>query len=356
MSCGNVWVMNRRLPPLHTLRVFEAAGRQLSFTQAAAELHLTQGAVSRQIRSLEESIGKPLFLRMTRRVVLTDEGRELLGVVQRALNDVGRAIERLQADTRHRVLTLSILPTLASQWLMPRLASFTHAYSGVEVRIITSIDPAAVATGTVDLAVACGALPGKRYERRQPRVDLVMTDDWRGVHADYMFPDALVPVLSRRLASQIAPIRVAADLRRHRLLHNASRAHAWPDWLSAHGVDWRRAREDLDFGHFFMALQAAREAKGIAIVPSVLLATCDFRDELVAPFAADLPSAAEYYLLSRADADQDAPLRVFRKWLMAQAAELADLLQATPAVALSPPAEDAACASPSPTGKRRPRR
>lgn len=311
--------MAERLPPLHALRVFEVAARRLSFTQAAEELHLTQGAVSRQIRLLEEFLGKALFVRLTRRVTLTDEGRDLLGVAQLAFRDLERTVARIRGQDDRRVLTLRVLPTLASLWLMPRLTEFTSTFKGIEVRIVTSIEPVDFALGNVDLAIGCGPLPGKRYNKAQPRVALSMVTDWEGVEARELFPDVLVPVLSRQLASQLAPISKPADLCRSRLIHTASRATAWPDWLRAHDVDWRRSRDDIDFGHFFMSLQAAREGRGIAIVPSVLLQNYEGRSELVQPLDAKLPSAAEYYLLTHERTADEAAVRQLGNWLMTQA-------------------------------------
>ncbi len=318
--------MKRKLPPLHALRVFEAAGRHLSFTHAASELHLTQGAVSRQVRLLEEYCGKDLFVRMTRKVELTQDGRTLMQSAERAFTDIEQGLERLNVETQHKTLTLAILPTLASFWLMPRLSNFSQAHKGIDVRIFTSIEPAPFSRGTIDIAIACGPLPGKRYQRLQPRVDLEMTDDWKGVHAHELFPDKLVPVLSKRLAAQIGPLNNIADLRKHRLIHTVTRAKAWPDWLRAHHVDWHSSPDDIDFGHFFMTLQAAQEDRGIAIVPTVLLTQYVGRADLVVPFAPTVASAAEYYLLTNEKSEEDTHVQLFRQWLIAEAQQIAQAL------------------------------
>ena len=316
--------MQRKLPPLHALRVFEAAARHLSFTSAAAELHLTQGAVSRQVRLLEDFVRKPLFIRLTRQVALTPEGVKLLGVAQNAFTAIEQSIEGFHDAKQRRVISLSILPTLASLWLMPRLAAFTQAYKEAEVRLITSIEPAALSPGVIDIAIGCGALPGKRYDKLQPRVDLQLVKDWTNVHAQELFPDRLVPVLSKTYASQLPHLDRIADLRRYRLIHIATRQHAWPDWLRSQGVPWKESREDLAFGHFFMAMQAAKEGKGIAIVPTILLANYEGRDSMVTPFAPSIASAGEYYLLTRKETEEELHIRRFRMWLLAQASEIAD--------------------------------
>lgn len=316
--------MQRKLPPLHALKVFEAAGRHLSFTTAAAELHLTQGAVSRQVRLLEEFVRKPLFIRLTRQVALTPEGVKLLGVAQGAFALIEQSIDGFHTAGQRRVISVSILPTLASLWLMPRLASFTQAYKGAEVRLITTIEAPTLTPGVMDIAIGCGALPGKRYDALQPRVDLQLTRDWTHVHAQELFPDRLVPVMSRTYASQLPVLQTPADLRRYRLIHVATRQHAWPDWLRAQGLPWKQSREDLAFGHFFMAMQAAKEGKGIAIVPSVLLANYEGRDHMVTPFPPSIDSAAGYYLLTRKETEEEPHIRRFRMWLMAQASDLSD--------------------------------
>jgi LysR family transcriptional regulator, glycine cleavage system transcriptional activator len=307
------------LPPLRALRVFEAAARLLSFTRAADELHLTQGAVSRQVRLLEDSLGKPLFVRLVRQVELTEDGRELFAAVRGALREIEAAAARIRADGHRRVVTLQVLPTLASLWLMPRLAAFSSGRPDIEVRIVTGIGAAPFATGSIDAAITCGPLPGKRYGKAQPRVDLQMVDDWAGVEAEPLFPDRLVPVLSRRLAEAHGPIRAASDLLRVPLIHTATRSNAWPDWLRANGVEWRRAPGDLDFGHFFMSLQAAREGRGAAIVPTVLLNHYEGSNELASPLPANIESAAAYYLLTHERTADEPHVRLLRDWLLAEA-------------------------------------
>ncbi len=311
--------MARRMPPLIALRAFEAAGRLESFTAAAQELNVTQGAVSRHVRTLEQFLGKKLFLREVRKVRLTDVGREYLAAVQGGLDQIERATARLFFRRTRRVLTVTILPTLASLWLMPRLASFTQAYREIEVRLVTSIQPADLRTS--DVAIRVGRLPGKRYRRDQPRIDLQMVEDWSGVEADLLFPDVLVPIASRRLLGQGAPLRSPADLARYRLIHVTTRRHAWPDWLRAHGHPGVTGQDPLDFGHFFMAMQAARETRGIAIIPEVLLRNYEGIGDFEMPFPADTPSAGEYYMLVHEERADDPAVRLFRNWLLAQAAE-----------------------------------
>lgn len=310
----------RRLPPLNALRGFEAAARHLSFTKAADELHVTQGAVSRQIRDLETYLGQPVFRRMTRRVELTSEGERFYRVVEDVFDELERAAGKFRTSSSSKTLTVSVLPTIASLWLMPRLHSFTQAAGGVDVRIVSSIEPANLLAHEADIAIRVGRLPGRRYERAQPRIELDMVANWSGVHADELFPDVLVPVCAHALSesTQGTPDGIAGL----RLIHTSTRRYAWPDWLRAQGVRLGgRDGSPLEFGHFFMSLEAARKGEGVAIVPDVILAHYEGAADLAVPVRAGLPSAGEYYLLIHETRLQDPKVQAFRTWLLAEAVD-----------------------------------
>lgn len=330
----------RRLPPLHALRGFEAAGRHLSFTLAAEEIHVTQGAVSRQIRDLEEFLGRPLFRRFTRRIELTSDGEEFFRVVQAAFEELERGTRRFDRSGGGRILTVSILPTIASFWLMPRLDSFTRAHPGVEVRIISSIEPANLLAHDADVAVRVGKLPGRRYDRDRPRTDLEMVANWNGVTADELFPDVLVPVCSPRLlGTNVAP--TPQELVGYPLIHTLTRRHAWADWLRVHGVRTLPPPEpELEFGHFFMALEAARKGLGIAIVPEVVFTSYEGRGDLMPLTESAVPSAGEYYLLVHESRLGDPHVLAFRNWMIEQARQTARLTPAQLAPARLPAGED----------------
>ncbi|VVE12787.1 Glycine cleavage system transcriptional activator [Pandoraea communis] len=310
--------MAQRLPPLLALRAFEAAGRLLSFTLAADELHLTQGAISRQVRQLEEFLRQKLFIRLTRRIELTDAGRDYLESVQLALGVVENATRRCLRD-KHRILTIDVLPTLASYWLMPRLARFTKMHSDIEVRLVSSIEPANLQNKEIDIAIRVGRLPGKRYNPSCPRIDLVMTDHWRGLDAWPLFEDTLVPVMSRHLAAQMSPVVEPLDLLKFRLINNATRKNAWTDWFACHGISPLPSLNMVDYGHFFMALQAAREGEGVALVPSIIYESLDDREHLCSPIQTRVPSAGEYYLLMRETGQHDPAVVAMRDWLLEEA-------------------------------------
>lgn len=310
--------MSRRLPFLNALRGFEAAARHLSFTRAADELSLTQGAVSRQVRDLEAHLGVDLFVRRTRCIELTGAGRELARTVQEAFSDIEGAIGALGRRRETHPLTLSILPTLASKWLMPRLHQFTQANRDIDLRVVTSIEPTDLLAHDLGVAIKVGRMPGRRYERAHAGIELEMVADWSGVHADELFPDALVPVCAPSLLGEEA-LRNVEDVLRYPLIHTSSRRFGWPDWLRCHGVRPLENEQDrLEFGHFFMSIEAARSGRGIALVPDILLSAEQDRNDLVAPLPS-APSAGEYYLLVHETRLADPSVEAFRTWVLTEA-------------------------------------
>src|SRR3954467_7438731 len=186
--------MKRNLPPLVALRAFEAAGRQSSFLQAAAELNVTQSAVSRNIKVLENFLQQPLFTRLTRRVQLTPFGRRYLNAITSGLD----AIEDATTDALSPKTTLkvTIMPTTANLWLLPRLSTFTEAHHDIEVDVATSIQPVDFANDDVDVAIRLGRRPGQNYRRDQPRIPHEMVTGWNGVYAHKLCNEILVPVCS----------------------------------------------------------------------------------------------------------------------------------------------------------------
>lgn len=308
--------MKRHLPPLVALRAFEAAGRHSSFLQAAAELNVTQSAVSRHVKKLETYLGRPLFKRLTRKVQLTPLGKSYLNAITSGLDTIEAAT--VNARSPKSTLRVSIMPTTANLWLVPRLSSFTEAHHDIEVDVATSTQPVDFRHDEVDVAIRLGRRPGQRYRPDQPRISHEMVVSWDGVFAQRLCSEILVPVCSRKLLAEGPPLSTPADLRHYTLIHVTGREAAWSDWLRAVGAPTVAGKSKLVFGHFFMALQAARRHRGIAIASALHLQSLDWRDELAFPFSARVKSAGEYYFLCR---ERDASLRqvrLFRKWLAAQ--------------------------------------
>jgi len=311
----------RKLPPLPAIRSFEAAARHRSFTLAADELNVTQGAVSLQVRKLEEFLGKKLFLRLTRRVELTDDGMEYYSVCRAILQDLEQATERLLSRNGHDTLTVSTIPTISVLWLMPRLADFASHHPHIEVRVVSDIRPVDLHRDGVDAAIRVGPLPGRRYAAHQPAIDLSLLKRWDGIQADYLFDDVLVPVMSRALFDEQGPVSSPEDLLRFPLIHTASRPHAWRDWFSAHNVRLTTAPTALDCGHFYISMRAAHEGKGVAVIPEVLLDGYPGSHELIVPVEPPqrVASAGEYYLLTRETSVQSPAVQHFREWILTAA-------------------------------------
>lgn len=319
--------MPYKMPPLLALRAFEVAARHLSFTAAAAELNLTQGAISRQIRVLEDYLGKKLFDRYTRRVELTDLGREYYLTVHQVVESIDRATHRIMHGGGRGLLNLGVLPSLGASWLMPRLTLFSERYPHIQVRLISAIEPANLQSGNIDLAIRVGRIPGETLPASRPRIDLEMVTRWSGVKAHRLFPDVLQPVLSRKLLDEGGGIAVPGDLLRYPLIHTASRRGAWADWLATKGLAAHDAEDALEYGHFFMSLQAARQHKGVAIIPTALLQTCPaLGSELVCPLESDIESAGAYYLLAMESRIEAPPLRQLWNWLISEGAELSQAM------------------------------
>ncbi len=287
------------LPSLNGLRAFEAAARHMSFTRAAEELNVTQTAVSHQIRRLEEQLGVALFVRRNRALALTREAQDYLPQVRSAFEDLRRATARLRRPENDGVLTVSTTASLATKWLVTRVAAFQDANPRIEVRITTSTHLVDFQREDVDMAVRFGH------------------GAWPGLRADWLMAEDLFPVCSPALA---ADLRRPEDLDRHTLLHTTVSREDWQLWLTAAGMPVDIAsRRGLMFDQGFMAVQAAMEGLGVALGRTHLVETDIAAGRLVAPFDTVLPQDAGYYVVAPA-ASADAPrIARFRDWLMAAA-------------------------------------
>lgn len=317
---------SRRLPHLLALRAFESASRHLSFSRAAEELFVTQSAISRHIKNLEDSFQKKLFLRRGRSVVLSPEGQKFYEKLAVGFGLIDEATKAFAEERDRRILRINVLPTLGMFWLAPRLNQFSQAHPDIEVHLISSIDPVDFDRGPIDVAIRVGRL-GADLEPAAPagaapaatplaKIDLRMVEDWEGIESVPLFPDILVAVYNpERMPAPQTP----EHLSEHVLISTMTRAHAWADWFDVAGLAPRKAGKQLSFGHFFMSLQAAIEGKGIAILPEVLV-----ERELVSGRLARLfhkaHSAGQYYLLFRESDFENRKVQVFRRWLSGEAA------------------------------------
>lgn len=290
----------RRLPPLKALPAFELSATRASISAAAEELHLTHGAVSRQIKSLEDHLGVPLFRRFNRRIELTGAGAEFLPAVQQAMQVLEASAARVTARTRQGPLTVSCLATFMMRWLIPRLYAFNAAHPSIEVRLSASHAPASFADGGTDVAIRLGKPP------------------WpRGVVAHPFLPDHIGPVLAPALLARHR-IKRPADFRRVALLHAETRPQAWADWLRLAGTSEPDATKGARFEHTYFLLEAAASGLGAAIGSYPLVQQDLESGRLVAPFGF-MASGNSYYLLHPRRTPHLEKTAAFRAWIKAQA-------------------------------------
>jgi len=290
------------LPSLNGLRAFEASARLMSFTHAAAELNVTQTAISHQIRRLEEQLGTKLFIRRNRALALTREAEEYLPSVRAAFEDLRRATARLLRTEHEGRLTVSTTASLATKWLVSRVAAFQDANPGLEVRITTSDRLVDFRREEVDIAV--------RYGRGQ----------WPGLRAHWLMAERLFPVCAPALLNGAEPLRKPEDLAHHTLLHTSVSRDDWRLWLTAAGLPHAiAARRGLTFDQGFMAIEAAVEGLGVALGRGNLVEADIAAGRLVAPFDTELPQHAGYYVVAPEATADAARIALFRDWLIASA-------------------------------------
>ena len=294
--------MARPLPPLNALKAFESAGRHLSFTKAAAELNVTPAAISHQVKALEELLEVPLFRRLTRALRLTDAGQAALPTISQGFDTLAQGVEQMRTHGESRVLTISVSPSFGAMWLVPRLEHFRRRHPDIEIRIDGTDRRVDLARDAADVAVRYG--PG----------------GYKGVRVDWLFSQVNTPVCSPALLSGEHPLRQPDDLRHHTLLHiDWKDAEAsWRMWLLAAGLHNIDPTRGPRFTMENMAVQAALDGHGVALIGDMLVADDLAAGRLVRPFDPSLsaPLTFSYYLLS-ANGGADPPkVAAFRVWLL----------------------------------------
>ncbi|HEX6979793.1 MAG TPA: transcriptional regulator GcvA [Alphaproteobacteria bacterium] len=310
----------RRLPPLNSLRAFEAAARHLSFQRAAAELHVTPAAISHQVKALEAQIGVKLFRRLNRAVRLTEHGQACLPVLRDAFDRMAQAVEIARAPRRSGILTVSAAPSFAARWLVPRLDRFRTKHPDIDLRVSASMHLVDFAREDIQV--------GLRYGHGR----------YPGLHVELLMRNEVFPVCSPKLLKGRNALRRPDDLQHHVLLHDETNASDpstpdWPMWLRAAGVTGVDATRGLHFNHVAMALEAAVAGRGVALAHSVLVRDDLAEGRLVRPFALSVPVDFAYYFVCPPEALQDAKIRAFREWILAEA-------RATMRPATAPPKGD----------------
>ena len=301
----------RQLPPLTALRAFEAAARHMSFTRAAEELHVTQAAVSYQVRQLERIVGVALFRRLHRNLILTDAARAYLPIVRQALDLLAKGTAQLKRPKFDGLLKVSASQSLTPRWLAHRIRRFSSDFPEYDIRIDATDALVDFAHSDIDLAI--------RYAQMiDPSLESVL-----------LSTDRVFPVCSPKLASESQPLQTPQDLSRHTLLHDEMTDITWRNWLAAAGVDEVDADSAVLFSHSGLTVDAAIAGQGVALGRSLLVADDLRSGRLVRPFDLALASSYAYFVVyPRTHADLP-KIRSFRDWLLveARASESASLLR-----------------------------
>jgi len=302
--------MARNLPPLNALKAFEAAGRHLSFTKAADELHVTPAAISHQVKALEDLLGVPLFRRLARRLLLTDAGQRLLPGIGSGFDRLAGAVDDLRGLEENGVLTVSVMHSLAARWLVPRLDRFNRIHPEINLLVSSTVRLVDFARDNIDVAIRYGL------------------GTWPGLRADLLHAEELFPVCSPALVDGSHPLRTADDLRHFTLLHDQFWSTIsfddypdWSAWLTAAGV------RDIDVGRGLnltpseLVIQAAIEGQGVALGRSFLVESAHADGRLVRPFELSIPVDYAYYVVCPEAAADRPKVAAFREWAIAEAAE-----------------------------------
>ena len=289
--------MANRLQPLNALRAFEASARQLSFTRAAEELFVTQAAISHQIKSLEDHLGIKLFMRKNRSLLLSEEGQSYYLDIKDIFNALHDATEKLLARGAKGAITVSMQPSFAIQWLVPRLNAFNTLHPEIDVRIKAVDQPENSLTEDVDVAI---------YDGR---------GHWPNIHAEKLHTEYLIPVCSPLLLNGKKPLEKVKDLSQHTLLHDTSRKD-WKRWFKQVGVKGGNLNHGPIFSHSTMVMQAAIYGQGVALAYSVLAKPDIDSGRLVCPFNDVLVSKNSYYVVCRESQVDIGKIEAFAEWML----------------------------------------
>jgi len=295
------------LPALDLLVGFESAARHLSFTKAGEELFLTQSAVSRQIKELEDQLGLPLFQRRHRALALTEAGHQFYAAAAQALSTMRAATDRLRAQTGRKALSVTTTNSFAALWLIPRLAGFTREHPGVDVRISAETKVQDLERDGFDLALRHGPA------------------SLAGPNAVRLFGEKVFPVCSPKLLKK-KPLNKPADLRHHVLLQydDPDVRHPWlhwKTWLEVEGIADLKPAGTLSFSGYEQIIPAALAGHGVALGRSPLLKDLMRSGELVAPFKSSADPARAYFAVVSRNAAGRPEVAAFLEWLKAEAAK-----------------------------------
>jgi LysR family transcriptional regulator, glycine cleavage system transcriptional activator len=289
--------VGRRLPPLNSLKCFEAAGRLLSFTEAARELNVTQAAISHQIKVIEEYLGVALFDRYPRRLTLTDPGKALLPEVIEAFDRVSSAVAAINREQYSNVLSVRLAPSFAAKWLSPRLKYFWLQYPEIDLRLYHAHPAVDFEREAMDIAVTYGK------------------GDWPGVVSEKLLSLDFFPVCSPTFLNTDKPLTDLGNLRYYALLHDAN-YECWRDWLELAGIDDIDASRGTVIDDTNVLIQAAIDGQGIALGSTTFVADLLEAGRLIKPFDISLVNEFAYYVVYPPEHLKNPAVRAFKEWLL----------------------------------------
>jgi LysR family transcriptional regulator, glycine cleavage system transcriptional activator len=293
-------MVSAKLPPLNALRAFLVAARHQSFSRAAQELSVTHGAISRQVRGLEEFLGVPLFERQVRKVLLTEAGQQLYAETSPAMEQIGAAARALMVRAPPRAVRINSRTSFSVRWLIPRLPDFVAHYPGIEPQLFTSLASPDKAPEPFDIAIRRGVEGWPPAVKAQPFLE-----------------DELVVVAAPSLLKK-KPIVEAKSLAQHTLLVVKTRKQDWDDWKAHVGLPRLRPAQRLQLDHSHIALQGAVDGLGFAVTATSLLGTDVAQGRLVCPLPdLRMPLPPMYYGCAPGVGRET---HLFAEWLDQQAA------------------------------------
>lgn len=294
--------MYRKLPPMAALRAFETAAQLMSFKEAAAQLHRTPSAISHQIRGLEEELGTALFHREPHGLRLTDTGRRYFRDVHEALDALGEATARVREGGDEGSIVISLFPSFAVRWLIPRLNGFRQSHPEIEVELVSSVRPVDFDSGVIDAAIRFGA------------------GDWAGLRCDPLMVEERFPVCSPALAAGPPALHTTDDLADAILLHNGAHPGEWAEWLAAVGCGDVAADRGPVFDASNEVLAAAANGMGVALGRTPLVESDLGARRLVEPFSQRIRTPGRYWFVAPTATADRPPLVALRDWLCGQCA------------------------------------
>lgn len=298
--------MRRQLPPLNALRAFEAAARHMSISQAANELRVTPAAISHQIRLLEDHIGLPVFVRNGRGLALTDAGSAGLRELREAFTKLSAAMDAIDSLGEAGILSVSVAPSFASKWLLPRLDSFNRLHPEIDVHVSASVQLVDFAKDGIDIAIRYGS---------GGYTDLVV---------ERLLTETVIPVCSPALLAEVGPLTTPADLVGVTLLHDDSPENdpscpTWDMWLRAAAVQNIDSSRGPRFNQSSLVIEAAALGRGVALAKSTLAAQDLRTQRLVQPLAATMAVDFAYYIVCPRAKLNLPKVSYFVQWLRTQA-------------------------------------